>query len=201
MTNRERYLRAFSALQPSADWVDQLEAVQPKKAKRHGRRLIAALVAAILVVGLIGVAYAADLGGIQARVRIWYLGKLVHMDVAPGWIEDCSSGAMVPTYVFCNEDGEEVFRLPAREVEGKTEEELIAALSDNVHLYVNEAVDGTPIVHIYYFDQSIDIGSYFDENGYGRYAGEISAGDHRQWVEVWRTEEEPWWHLRNDRLD
>ncbi len=199
MTNRERYMRAFSVLKPTDDWMEQLEAAEPKKMKRPGRRLITVLAAALLLVGLIGAAYAADVGGIQGQVRIWQLGNLVNMDVKMGWIEDGNGGNPHQGYVFCNEDGDEVFRLPVETFEGKTEEEILEALSDCVQLYANEAADGAPIVQIYYFDQRMDIGDYFDENGYGHYEGEISARGYSQWVEVWRSAEEPWWHFSSKR--
>lgn len=201
MTDRERYLRAFSALQPSDDWMDQLDAAQPKKGRHHGRRLIAALAAAILIVGLIGAAYAADLGGIQGRVRLWHLGKLVNMDVKMGTIPSGDDAEMVPAYVFCKEDGEELYRIPVSAYEGLTEEEIIAEHSNSVHLETIECADGDFIVKLYYYDQMIDIRDDFDENAYGRFEGEISAGGHSVWVEVWRTEEEPWFSMHTHEIE
>lgn len=200
MTNRERYLRAFSALQPEEDWIEQLEAVAPKKGNRRGRRLIAALIAAILIVGLIGAAYAADLGGIQDRIRIWHMGKLTNMTVEMGWIADGYGGEPHPAYIFYNEEGNEVRRIPVSDFEGKTVEEIIEEESDCVNLETIECADGDYIVRLHYYDQTIDIRDYFDENCYGRYESEISAGGHSQRVTVWRTEEEPWWHMAAYRL-
>lgn len=201
MTDRERYLRAFSALQPSDDWMDRLEAAEPKKVKHHGRRLIAALAAAILIVGLIGAAYAADLGGIQGRVKLWHLGKLVNMDVEMGSMPSGDDGDMVPAYVFCNEDGEELYRIPVSAFEGMTAEEIIEEHSNSVDLETIECADGDFIVRLHYYDQTIDIRAYFDENCYGRYEGELSAGGHSQWVTVWRTEEEPWFSMSTEEIE
>ena len=209
MTDREKYLRTFSALQPLDGWLEQIKTAAPGKTKRHGRRLVAMIVAAVLVLGLVGAAYAADLGGIQGRVRIWHLGKQLDMDVKTGWTEDFLGGAPYQMYVFSNEDGEEIFRYPVKETEGKTAEEILAQIqADNVCLDtrncvlsednrdVLEWVNGDHSIYIHYFDQSIDIGDYFDENGFGRYAGEILQGKYVQRVEVWRTVEEPWWHFQ-----
>ena len=191
MTDRERYLRAFSALQPSDDWMDQLEAAEPKKVKHHGRRLIAALAAAILIVGLIGAAYAADLGGIQGRVKLWHLGKLTNMTVEPGWFEN--DGNPMPVYFFYDEDGEVIFANPTSVFEGMTIDEIADEVSHRVMVYENRLCD-PPILKIHYYDQTIDITEYFDENGDGWYEGEISGDGRRFWVTVWRYEGEDYYH-------
>ncbi len=213
MTDREKYLRAFSALQPLDGWLDQINAVKSRKTKRHGGRLVALLVAAVLVMGLIGAAYAADLGGIQGRIRIWHLGKQFDMDVKTQWTQGGLGEEPHQMYVFCNENGEEVFRYPVKETEGKTAEEILEQIQeDNVSLdtrncvlsedsrHVLKWVNGDHSIYIHYFDQSIDIGAYFDENGFGRYEGEIWKGKYGQRVEAWRTEEAPWWHFETHRL-
>ena len=208
MTDRERYLRAFSVLQPLDDWMDQIKTVAPKTTRHNIRRLIAGLVAAILVLGLIGAAYAADMFGIQGRVRITHLGKQLDLDVKTGWTDDGLGGEPHQMYVFYNEQGVEVFRYPVESTTGKTSEEILNQIQeDNVSLdtrncvlsednrRVLEWVNGNHSIYIHYFGQSIDIGDYFDENGFGRYSGEIWQGKHGQWVEVLRTVEEPWWHF------
>ena len=201
MTDRERYLRAFSVLQPSDGWIDQINTAERKKTKRHGRHLVTAIAAAILVIGMIGAAYAADLGGILDRVRIWHMGKQTNMTVETGWIADGYGGEPHPAYIFYNEDGEEVRRIPVSDFEGKTAEEIVEEESNCVNLETIECADGDFIVRLHYYDQTIDIRDYFDENCYGCYASEISAGGHSQWVTVWRTEEEPWFSMSSHEIE
>ena len=215
MTNEERYVRAFSALQPPEGWMDQLEAAKPGKRKRRERGLAAVLAAVMALTALFGAAYAADLGGIQSRFRGWYLGKEMDVAVRTEWVEDLGGDYGNPRcdYVFYAENGVELARLPAEAAHAMTPEELQDMLLDNVHLdtrncvlsedgrQVLEWVNGDHSIYIYYLGRTIDIGDCFDENGFGHYEGEVWFGKYGQWVEVWRTEEEPGWHFSLRKLD
>ena len=73
MTNKERYQRTFSALHASESCL--MEVTKMKNTKRfHVSRLAAACLAAVMVLGLASVAYAADVGGIQRSVQLWING-------------------------------------------------------------------------------------------------------------------------------
>ena len=214
MTDRERYMRAFSVLRPAEGWIDRLEIGKPEKRKRPGRGLIAVLAAVLALAVLIGAAYAADLGGIQGRVRLRHLGKELDMTVKTGWSEDGAGGVPHRMYVFCNENGEELFRYPAEGTEGLKAETLMeqiqadmigldtrnCVLSEDNRL-VLEWVNGNHSIYLHFFDRSIDIGEYFDENGFGRYEGVLWQGNYGYRVGVWRTLDEPWWQFSSHRLE
>ena len=84
MTNKERYQRAFSALHASAKTME----VRPmeNKRKHYVRRAVAVCAAAALVLALAGIAYAADVGGIQRTIQVWLRGDLTNatLDIQGG---------------------------------------------------------------------------------------------------------------------
>ena len=214
MTNEERYVRAFSVLQPEEGWMERLETGMSGKQKRRGRGLLAVLAAVVALAVLFGAAYAADLGGIQGRVRLWHLGKAADMDVKLGWSEDGAWGAPHRMYVFSDEDGREVLRIPVAQTDGKTTDEILEEVQDQMVSFdarncilsednrqVLEWANGDHSIYIHYFGKSINVGDYFDENGFGRFEGEIRFGKYVRWVALWRSPEEPWWHFVSHGLD
>lgn len=73
MTNKQWYQRTFSALHASESCL--MEVKEMKSTKRfHVSRLAAACLAAVMVMGLASVAYAADVGGIQRTIQLWIDG-------------------------------------------------------------------------------------------------------------------------------
>ena len=74
MTNRERYKKAFSAIQTSGEF--SLEVEKMKRIKRQHRiKAMAASIAGIAVfMASASVAYAMDVGGIQRTVQLWIQG-------------------------------------------------------------------------------------------------------------------------------
>ncbi len=80
MTDRERYKRAFSLLQTSQDDFTEVKAMNEAKKKIVPiRRAMALCAAAVLLVAMASVAYAADLGGIQRTVQVWIHGDLTNV--------------------------------------------------------------------------------------------------------------------------
>ena len=75
MTNRERYKQAFSALQTSATQSMEVEMMAMIQKKHKKNIAVAAAVACAALIGVSGTVYAADIGGIQQKVRIWMYGK------------------------------------------------------------------------------------------------------------------------------
>ena len=68
MTNHEKYQRAFSTLHPSRQW--NMEGTEMKQTrKRYLPRAAIVCAAVVLVLALAATAYAADVGGIDARER------------------------------------------------------------------------------------------------------------------------------------
>ena len=72
MTNKERYQRTFSALHASGDCL--MEAKEMKHAKKICVPRLMAACAAVIIMGLLPAAYAADVGGIQRSIQIWING-------------------------------------------------------------------------------------------------------------------------------
>lgn len=73
MTNKEWYQRTFSALHTSEGCLMEVKAMKQTK-RIYVSRLVAACVAAVTVMGLFSVAYAADVGGIQHKIQLWLNG-------------------------------------------------------------------------------------------------------------------------------
>ena len=74
MTNKEKYKQAFSVLQSSGEisLEEERMAMMNKKAKM--RTAAAAVAACVVLAGGSGIAYAADLGGIQRTIQLWING-------------------------------------------------------------------------------------------------------------------------------
>ena len=70
MNNSEKYKRTFSAIHPSADYMEAIVKTEGKKMESKKRysmpKILAACLAAVLLLaGVTAGAYAADVGGIQ----------------------------------------------------------------------------------------------------------------------------------------
>ncbi len=81
MTNKERYKQAFSSLHASRSISLEETTMKKSNLKFHLRPALAACLAAAAIVGCMGVAYAANVGGIQETIRIWFNGEQVEADV------------------------------------------------------------------------------------------------------------------------
>lgn len=82
MTNKERYKQAFSSLHASRTIsLEESNMKNKKDLKFHLRPALAACLAAAAIVGCMGVAYAANVGGIQETIRIWFNGEQMEADV------------------------------------------------------------------------------------------------------------------------
>ena len=74
MTNREKYKQAFSVLQTSGEISLEVEnmAIMNKKAKL--KAAAAVISTCLILAGGSGIAYAADIGGIQRTIQLWIEG-------------------------------------------------------------------------------------------------------------------------------
>lgn len=104
MTNRDRFKRAFSSIRIPDDFVPDLkEEAEPKKMHRSSFRSFAAAVCAVLAVLIGGTAcYAADVGGIQRTIQVWFHGDQTDAVMTV----DGESGAA--TWTIQDENGEEI---------------------------------------------------------------------------------------------
>ena len=154
MNNSEKYKHAFDTINPSKEiTADDILRMKEEKKMRKGnfgiRRSLGSIAAAVvLIIGVTGGAYAADLGGFRNTVDTWLYGEPVQAE-----IEEVSEGNFVIHYpdgrtretggVYYDSEGN---------AHGVTEEDIIAEL-DYPEVVKNE--DGT--VKVYYRDQVIDI--------------------------------------------
>ena len=117
MNNRERYKRAFQTLHaPNNQW---LEAVNMNMDRKHekfslSRRAVVAVMIAVLLVGSLTAAYAADLGGFRRMLTLWVHGKptdaqVEFFDPAMGDADDAGTDrqgeSAQPDYVVTWTDG------------------------------------------------------------------------------------------------
>ncbi len=154
MTNKERYRRAFSTLHASypVSWEEKTM----EKTNRHFkmRPALAAGLAAVLLVGCAGAAYAANVGGIQQTVRMWLGGQSVEAQVEDHSTQDV--GAY--TFTVPGPDGQSVTRSvggTAIAPDGARRPMSAQELAEDFATEVVETEDGA--VWLYDHDKSYDI--------------------------------------------
>ena len=165
MTDREKYKSAVDAVASSR--MHKLEASDIMKNRKTNIRfkgLVIAVAAVILLVGVCGGAYAADVGGIQSKVQVWFRGELTDVTL------DISTNGSASEYAltFTDADGVE------REIHGGgvamdmfgrerplTEEEILEQLNSPEVVYED---DGT--VWVYYGSEKVEITDLFDADGF-----------------------------------
>ena len=162
MTNKERYQRTFSALHTSAECVKE-ETAMAKTRRIRPARALALCAAVVLLLGLATVAYAANAGGIQRTVQLWFRGDQTDAVLE---IEQSDHTAYSATYV--DEDGN------THQIEGGgvaydffgremplTEEDILEQLNAP---QVEYEEDGS--VWVYYREQKVEITDKFDADGF-----------------------------------
>lgn len=159
MTNKEKYKKAFSVLRPSENLSREVEFMS-RMQKKTRIRAAAAAVAACVIIGGSGTAYAANVGGIQRTIQLWIRGDQTQATLTvsddgtynvkipdeSGKVREQSGGG-----VAVGADGEE------RPV---TEAEIREMLNAPEVEYLE---DGT--VWVYYKNQKMEITDKFDGDG------------------------------------
>ena len=157
MTNKEKYKQAFSALHPSGDISMEVERMAMMSRKAKLKTAAAAVTACLLVAVGGGMAYAADVGGIQRTVQLWINGEMTNAEISfdgeGNYVlsyqrEDGSVGERGGGGVAYDKDGERPL----------TESELLEELNSPEVVYED---DGT--VWVYYYDQKIEITDRFED--------------------------------------
>ena len=160
MTEKEKLQRAFAPLHASPDTMTEVMKMTEQKRNKSALRRAGALgLAAALVLALGSAAYAADFGGIQRTVQLWFKGDqtdaVITVDQGKYTIlyadEDGAEHEMGGGGIAIEDDGTE---------RPLTEEELLEQLSSPEVEYGD---DGT--VTVYYLDQTLDVTDKFDEDG------------------------------------
>ena len=158
MTNKERYQRAFSALHTSDNHAMEVNKMKHAGKVRFNKLLVVCAVFA-LVLGLMSVSYAADIGGIRRSIQLW-----IHGDQTDA-IMEIESGHYSLTYEDADGNtrrqsgGGVAVGLDGRE-RPVTEDEIMKELNSPEVVYKQ---DGT--VWVYYFDQKVEITDKFDDKG------------------------------------
>lgn len=156
MTNHERYQRAFSTLHASeAQWMEDSHMKQTKK--HYFPKAVTICAVVVLVVALAGIAYAADVGGIQRTVQIWMNGDQTDA------VLEVKDGEYVITFEGENGETHELIGEgvaldnPFSQERPLTEDEILESLNMPDVQYLD---DGR--VMLYYHSQSLDITNKFN---------------------------------------
>lgn len=183
MTNKERYKRAFSALQSSG--LIDLEVEKMAQLKKKHKANIAAAVAIIcaVIIGGSGTAYAADLGGIREKISIWLHGTKTEVEVTD---HETDGG-----YTFSYEHDGETVTMGAGGVsidgDGKetwlSAEEVLSEMNNSASVEKDESGK----VWVYYYDQKVEITDQFNEEGICRIV--VTHGENSAYLEITREED------------
>ena len=157
MTNHEKYKKAFSVLQPSPRSLQEVENMA-RLQKRTKIKTASEVGSGCIVLGGSGIAYAANVGGIQRTVQLW-----IHGDQTTATLNSSDDGTY--TIEYPDEDGSisqsgegGVALEPDGTERPLTEDEIIQEMNAPDIEYND---DGS--VWVYYHDQSIDITNKFDK--------------------------------------
>ena len=157
MTNKQRYKRTFSALHASKTQFRTEETAMKRRPERAFARLVPALAALVLVLGLTSAACAADLGHIRRKLQIWIRGDQTEA------VMEIREGSYTLTYEDGNgesrqQSGGGVAIGPDGTERPVTEEEILEYLDAPDVEYLE---DGS--VWIWYRGQSLDITDRFED--------------------------------------
>lgn len=158
MTNKEKYKQAFSVLQASGEISLEVEKMAMMNRKAKLKTAAAIITVCLIMVSGSGIAYAADVGGIQRTIQLWLNGDQTNA-----------------TFEY-NSDGTYKISIPSEEGEAEemggggvaieddgterplTESEILETLNEPEVEYKD---DGT--AWVYYYDQKIDITDKFED--------------------------------------
>ncbi len=176
MMNKEKYQRTFSALHASEDCIREVKQMK-KVSRKYVSKLVVAVAAAVMVLALASVAYAADWGGIRQTVQIWLHGEqtdaimetengqyTLYRENENGEMEEIGGGGGVAIDMFGHE-------------RPLTADELMEGLDSPDVEYKD---DGT--VWLYYQDQKTELTNLFDADGFCYVT--VTENDHPLYVTV-----------------
>lgn len=151
MNNRDTYKQAFSVLHASREISLKEASMNTKKAQRALRPAFVVAISVAAVFGCLGGAYAADLGGIQEKIRLWMGGESVEATIVQD--PESTTGA----YEVLDENGEVIMGGGgvAIEADGTERPITIDEAADQFNNYVDRDENGT--VWLYDNDQAYDI--------------------------------------------
>ena len=166
MTDREKYKSAVDAVASS-----QMRKLEASDIMKNGNRknfrfkgLVIAVAAVVLLVGVCGAAYAADVGGIQSKVQVWFRGELT--DVTLDISKNGSSSEYTASFTDAEGNPRQIMGGGvAIGLFGKerplTEEEILEHLNEPEVVYED---DGS--VWVYSGSEKVEITDLFNEDGF-----------------------------------
>lgn len=194
MTDKERYKQAFSALPSSHPFdmeVDDMRRIH----KKHKKNLAAAAVAFAVIIGGSATAYAADIGGIQEKISIWFFGKQTEASMSP-------TGTGAYSLIFDTPDGDQEtlnYGVASFDEDGGQ----VWMPADELVSHINETatviVDKNAKVWVYYYDQQVEITDSFDENGVCNVT--LTHEGHPLFVKVIKTSDNSYSYYQTENPD
>lgn len=194
MTNKERYKRTFSTLHSSENIALEVENMEKRK-NAYMKKVMAACAAVAVIFGGMTAAYAADIGGIQEKLTMWFHGT--ETDVTATDIGDYSY-----KYTFTDEDGNpQEFTAGGVAIDDQGNEHKVSAKEILDEMTDEIVIDDTGRTYLFCYDvqTQVDITDLFDEDGICR----VSIRDGKKMIyytikengsdgfEYGRTNEEP----------
>lgn len=170
MTNKEKYKKAFSTLHASDNISLEVKMMEERKSVYRMKKIAAACAAAAIVFGSMTVAYAADLGGIQQKIKAWIHGEQTEMHVTG------DDGKGNYTYTYTDENGEtQEFGAGGVAIDDSGNEIPISAedVLEVTNSEVKKDADGK--IWLYHYAKKIDITDLFGEDGFCRVAVEYDG--------------------------
>lgn len=156
MTDKDKFKRAFSAVQTPDDFALDLEENKMFGKMKFKKSLIAACTA--LAIGISGVScYAADVGGIQRTIQVW-----LHGDQTTATLSVDSD--KITHYSMKDADGHEIYGGGvAGDGKGGTRALTESEVQEDLNGPEVDIRDGH--VYLYYKNQKLDLTDKFDDEG------------------------------------
>ena len=165
VTDKERYQRAFKTLHASDKIYWEADKMVVRKNKIM-KKVVAAGAAIVLVCGSMTAAYAADIGGIQQKLTMWFHGEQTEVTAR-------EHGENSYKYTFTDEEGKkQEFVAGGVTIDDAGNEHSISAQEILDEFTDNISVGDNGKIYLFYFDkqQKIDITDLFDDKGICRVA-------------------------------
>lgn len=166
MNNREKYVKASSIIEPSADFASKVlkeaEKMNQENRKithvgaRKRRPLVAVAAALVLVFAFTAVSYATDLGGFKKTVDSWLYGETTKVQV-----EQVGEYEYILTYPDGTTRGTGGVVMDGDKERPATPEEIIEKINNEIEVEKNK--EGRVI--LYYHDHASDITDKIDDHG------------------------------------
>ena len=159
MTNRDRFRRAFSAVQAPGDFELNLEDNTMSKKIGFRKAVVTAACTILAVVGGGTAVYASNVGGIQRQIQVWLHGD---QTTATMTISDNGEASQ---YTIEDENGNVIQGGGGVVVESDGTTRPVTEAEMEQHLNSPDVEVENGHVYLYYKDQTLDLTDKFDDDG------------------------------------